>query len=127
MIEVDNCYPSKWSTWNSSSLHPYLELYGEVHPFICTNLTETLTVNSVTNDSHMSAMAPVYEYFWTLGISEHLYEKFTQHTENVVKENVERLIHHDNEKLIRHDDIGAEDSLFSINRWMDDRIKWWHQ
>ncbi len=95
MIEVDSCYPSDWSHWNSSSLHPYLELYGETDPYICTNLTETLPAHSANNDPQMKAEAPIYEYFWTIGISEYLYEKFAQHSENIVEKGVHTLIHHD--------------------------------
>jgi len=95
VIEVDSCYPSDWSTWDSSCLKPYLELYGEAHPFICTNLTETLPAQSINNDPQMSAVAPIYEYFWTIGISKHLFERFTHHAENVVTKRVDTLRNHD--------------------------------
>lgn len=103
MIEVDSCYPSDWSTWNSSSLQPYLELYGEAHPFICTNLTETLSAHSINNDPQMKAVVPIYEYFWTIGISEHLCARFAQHLENVVQKKVDSF---------RHQDTGAEVTLY---------------
>ncbi len=103
MIEVDSCYPSDWSTWNSSSLQPYLELYGEAHPFICTNLTETLPAHSMNNDPEMNAVAPIYEYFWTIGISEYLCARFAQHLENVVQKKVDSF---------RHQDTGAEVTLY---------------
>ena len=103
VIEVDSCHPSDWNTWNSSSLQPYLELYGETHPFICTNLTETLPAHSMNNDPQMNAVAPIYEYFWTIGISEHLYAMFAQHLENVV----EREVH-----SFWHPDTGVEVTLY---------------
>lgn len=99
MIEADSCYPSDWSTWNSSGLSPYLELLGETQPFMCTNLTETLPANSMTNDPQMETVAPIYEYFWTIGISEHLYDQFSRHVENVVDE-------------FRHHHIGAEVTVY---------------
>jgi hypothetical protein len=95
VIEVDGCHPSDWNTWNSSSLQPHLELYGEAHPFICTNLTETLPAHSMKNDPQMNAVAPIYEYFWTICISEHLYAKFAQHLENVVEREVDSFWHPD--------------------------------
>jgi hypothetical protein len=103
VIEVDSCFPSNWSTWNSSSLQPYLELYGEAHPFICANLTETLPAHSMNNDPEMKAVAPIYEYFWTIGISEYLCARFAQHLENVVQKKVDSF---------RHQDTGAEVTLF---------------
>ena len=71
MIEEVNSHPTDFKNWNSSSnSSPYLELYGEAHPFVCTNLTETLPTHSMNDDPLMEAVAPVYEYFWTIGISE---------------------------------------------------------
>lgn len=94
MIEVDSCYPSDWNSWNSSSSQPYLELYGETQPVLCTNLTEMLPASATSDDLKMDAVLPIYEYFWTIGISEHLYDQFAQHVENVVDEGVDVLTHH---------------------------------
>ncbi|HLX57357.1 MAG TPA: hypothetical protein VKR83_10055 [Ktedonobacteraceae bacterium] len=109
MIEVDSCYPSNWSTWNSSSLQPYLELHGEAQPFIFTNFVETLPADSTNNDPQMSVAAPVYEYFWTIGISEYLYERFAaifpQHGENIVNKEINKFRNHDLE-------TGAEVTLY---------------
>ncbi len=53
----------------------------------------------MNNDPQMSATAPIYEYFWTVGISEHLFDKFSQHAENIVDSGVDKF---------RHLDTGAE-------------------
>ena len=68
------------SDWNLSGLRPYLELYGETQPLLCDNLAETLSASSTNNDLQMEAGVPIYEYFWTLGISDHLHDLFSQHT-----------------------------------------------
>lgn len=75
MIEVDKIHPINWDSWNLNSSMPYLELYGETQPFICTNLTETLPANAMNNDPIMIAGPPIHKYFWTIGIPKHLYDR----------------------------------------------------
>ena len=76
MIEVSSAYPSV-SSLNSDGLQPYLEVYGETEPLVCNDLAETLSADSKNNDLQMEAGVPIYEYYWTLGISNHLYELIT--------------------------------------------------
>lgn len=83
MLEVASYYPfdsSSWDSWNTGNgVHiPYFELYGESQPFLCTNLTETLQDNSMDNDPRMKAQPPIFEYFWTIGISDYLIDQFSR-------------------------------------------------
>lgn len=107
MIGLDSSRPpsdrDSWDNWYSSSLQPRLELFGETKPVLCTNLTETLPTHIMSNDPQMKADASIYEYFWTISISQRLYDQFTQHVEHIVDKEVDKLRHHD---------TGAEVTLY---------------
>jgi hypothetical protein len=102
VFEAASYYPfddsSTWDSWNTgnSDSSYYFELYGETQPFLCTNFTETLQDHSLDNDPRMKAQPPIYEYFWTIGISDHLLNQFS---------------HNDTDKLWHHS-AGAKVSVY---------------
>jgi hypothetical protein len=67
MIEVVS-YPHNLGAWNLSG-DPYFEFYGETKPLLYMDHLETVATSS--DDAMKTGLfMPVYEYFWTLGVSE---------------------------------------------------------
>jgi hypothetical protein len=67
MIEVVS-YPPDLGVWDPRG-NPYLELYGETKPLLCMDRLETGAADS-DQVQRVSPFMAVYEYFWTLGVSE---------------------------------------------------------
>lgn len=80
-------YPPDLGTWDPS-VDPYFEFYGETTPHLCMGHLETVSTSSDDARKTEPFMA-VYEYFWTLGVSEDKRSQPGSH-------------------LFRHDDPGAE-------------------
>ena len=113
---------ARWDEWNKNSSQPYLELYGETHPIVCTNIMETLPTHSMNTDPQMPGTLPIYEYYWTIGLSEYLYEKFkkeavsfVQRVEDKLHHVVDDKLHHDTDDKLHHDkqlNTGATVTLY---------------
>ena len=101
MIEVVT-YPTDLNKWDAKDSQPYLELYGETQPLLCTDLAETLSSGSADSADSLLQTAvatPIYEYFWTIGISENVRDRLS--SKHLHVGNPGNLIP-------KHDDWGAE-------------------
>ena len=52
---------------------------------------ETLPAPSVNNDPHIPGILPIYEYYWTIGISDYLHSKFVKDSTNIVRVESDKL------------------------------------
>jgi hypothetical protein len=121
VIEVASWYPLDLEEWNLNSTRPYLELYGETEPYLCTNLAETLPPGSPTNDPETPEATTIYEYFWTIGISQCLYDQLflLNNKDNEVLRLAEtefskagQAVKTIVDKVLQQDELGAEVTLY---------------
>ncbi len=121
MIEVASWYPPDLEEWNLNSTKPYLELYGETEPYLCTNLAKTLPPGSPTNNPQTLEATTIYEYFWTIGISQCLYDRlFLLHTKGnkalrlaeTELGKAEQTVKTEVDKVLQQDEPGAEVTLY---------------
>lgn len=66
MIEVVS-YPADLAQWNPTETPFYLELFGDTSPVFDTQFAEVIKPGPVDSAAQTVAVAPIYEYWWTLG------------------------------------------------------------